>query len=236
MVDLILIYAFWYNIKTRYKIKKLERMVKKWVISPVQAKVISFSESSWNRFKVFDKIVFEYKFYNIAFEYDWNKYQSAYEYQGEMGLSLFEEEDTNNTVLTLFKALNIPWFPQNLQQTLQVLETFKTQEDILNYYSNKIPSFAKTTLSNLDNLQNNKMSSFMHEWTQNMLEILTIAKNKIEEKVKNGENSLDMSLNLTWSSIDIKVWDFLPIYFEPKTKNNNVLPDSCLIDTIIFNE
>lgn len=226
VVDLILIYAFWYNIKTRYKIKKLERMVKKWVISPVQAKVISFSESSKKGSSTI--------FYNIVFEYEGNKYQSAYEYQGQMSLPLLEQEDLNNTVLTLFKALNIPWFPHNLQQTLQVLETFTTQEDIQNYFSNKLPSFARTSLSNLDNLQNNKMSICMHEWTKNMLEILSLAKTKIEEKVKNWENSLEMSLNLTWSSINIKVWDYLPIYFDPNSKSDNTLPANCLIDTKIW--
>ena len=201
-------------------------MVKKWVISPVQAKVISFSESSKKGSSTI--------FYNIVFEYEGNKYQSAYEYQGQMSLPLLEQEDLNNTVLTLFRALNIPWFPHNLQQTLQVLETFTTQEDIQNYFSNKLPSFARTSLSNLDNLQNNKMSICMHEWTKNMLEILSIAKNKIEEKVKNWENSLEMSLNLTWSSINIKVWEFLPIYFDPNSKSDNTLPVNCLIDTKIW--
>ena len=225
VIDLILIYALWYNLGNWFKIKKLERIVKRGGIPSVQAKVISFSESSWNRSKAF---------YNIVFEYEWNTYQSAYDYLGKMSLPLLEQEDLNNTVLTLFRTLNIPWFPHNLQQTLQVLETFTTQEDIQNYFSNKLPSFARTTLSNLDNLQNNKMSICMHEWTKNMLEILTLAKTKIEEKVKNWENSLDMSLNLTWTNINIKVWDYLPIYFDPNSKSDNTLPANCLIDTKIW--
>ena len=201
-------------------------MEKKWVIIPVQAKVVSFSESS--------KYGSSTIYYNIVFEYEWNKYQSAYEYQGQMSLSLFEDEDQNNTVLTLFKALNIPWFPNDLQQTLQTLETFKSQEDIENYYSKKISSFAKTTLSNLDRIQNHRMSGFMHKWMWNMFEILSMTKAKIEEKIKNWENSLVMFLKLSWTNITINVWDCLPIYFDSHAQGSNLLPPYCLIDTHFF--
>lgn len=228
VIDLILIYAFWYNVRNWSQIQQLERMVKRGTIGSVQAKVVSFAISSWCE-------AGGNAFYNIIFEYNWKTYQSAYDYHWEMSLPLFGvEEDLNDSVLTLFKALNIPWFPNDLQQTLQTLETFKSQEDIENYYSKKISSFAKTTLSNLDRIQNHRMSGFMHEWMWNMFEILSMAKAKIEEKIKNWENSLVMFLKLSWTNITINVWDCLPIYFDPHAQGSNLLPPYCLIDTHFF--
>ncbi len=229
VIDLILIYALWYNLRNWFKIKKLERIVKRGGIPSVQAKVVSFAISSGSE-------TAGNAFYNIVFEYNWNKYQSAYDYRGKLIVPLFEvEKDLNNTALTWFTALNIPWFPHNLQQTLQVLETLNSEEDIKNHYSKYISSFVKTRVSTWDRIQHLLMKINMYVWwIKYTLEFLSMAKTKIEEKVKNWENSLEMSLNLTWTNINIKVWDYLPIYFDPNSKSDNTLPANCLIDTKIW--